>query len=134
MISQFVGQYWPYITIIVVGLVLGTWAYDELEEADGKTEAAVGVGKRGAGSLKSAGGFLGAVGVALAGYGAWAGMTLGQLAAGAPETAAGIVTALLGFLGISGVISPIQYAGLAFVVLGAGALIGGRRMGSTGAT
>jgi hypothetical protein len=120
MIASLTSSPWLIVGLLAALLVL-YWAYDEADDADDNAELAAGVGSRArdatVGSARAT--RMGVIG--LAGLGATLGMEALQLAAGLNEIVGGVPVIVghvvgggLAWLGITGVLTPMQW-GWAFV-------------------
>jgi|AntRauTorcE11897_2_1112592.scaffolds.fasta_scaffold07207_2 hypothetical protein len=128
------GRYALPIFGFVVLLLIGVWAYQARKEAETAKDAGRMVGDK---ARRATGGIVGFVSAIVIGLAGWmldagialgdVGVLLGDLVANSPQLIAGAVTAVLGYIGISGYISPLQYLGMAFVILGSGAIIAARQ-------
>ena len=130
--------------VLVLGVIavvfLGVWSYQARQEAETAKDAGKIVGDK---ARSATGGLIGLLTAVVVGVAGWmidaglalgdVGVLLGDLVAHSPQLIAGAVTAALGYVGIRGYISPIQYLGLAFVILGGGAIIAARQDRGAGA-
>ncbi|MFW5905306.1 MAG: hypothetical protein ACOCUO_00485 [archaeon] len=128
------------ILLVLIALALLMWSVQAYRESESPAEAGQMLGNKAARTTGGIVGFISAltvgllVGIQDAGMElSQVGTMLGDLVANSPELVMGIVTAVLGALGISGQINIglHTYVGLAFILLGAGAVIKSRQSGAS---
>jgi len=134
----FVADYWIAILLGVAVLMFGIWTFQARREAETAKDTGRLVGEKARRTTGGLAGFLSALTIGVVGGLYEAGVALGdvgellgEIVANSPELVAGIVTGGLGLLGFTGTITPIEYVGLALVVLGGGAIVAARQGASS---
>lgn len=105
--------------------MLAAWTIEEYAEDREPREVVAAVGDRAKRSVGGGSGFLAALVLGLAGAAAQAGLQSAELVELAPKGIAGLVAVVLGWLPLEGILAltPVQYLGIALVVLGFGMLV-----------
>jgi len=141
MMEWLTGSLWWVLPTGILGLIVLVWVWQEYEEEKSGADVGRDVGQKARIYTGGIAGFLATLTTGILGGLYEAGMSFGELGAvlgdiivASPQLITGIGVAVLGWLTTSGTwtLSPLQYAGIAMVLLGGGAIIAMRANGDGG--